>query len=299
MNREELSDLVIFKAVAEENSFTRASVRLGLSQSTVSQIITNFEARLGVRLLARTTRSVRMTEAGRLLLDAVQPAFADLDARLGALADLRDKPSGTIRITTITQPALAIVLPMLPAFAEEYPDVKVELSFNDAFTDIVAGGFDAGIRFGEHVEKDMVGVPIGPDMRAAIVASPAYFARYGVPATPRDLSLHNCIRFRLASMGDIYRWRFWENGNPIDAKVEGFLTVNDGNAVVEAALSGLGLAYLFEDRIAELIAAGRLVRCLVDWCPPFPGYYLYYSSRRQKPAALSVFIDRLRYRAPG
>jgi DNA-binding transcriptional LysR family regulator len=297
MKRDELGELAAFLMVAEARSFTRAAARMGLSQSTLSQTIGNLEARLGLRLLARTTRSVRTTNAGQQLLETLQPAFEDIEARMRALGELRDRPAGTIRLTTIKSPALTIVLPALSGFLATYPEVSVEISVNDAFTDIVAEGFDAGIRFGEHVEKDMVAVPIGPDVRAAVVASPSYFSRHPPPHSPHDLASHNCINFRMASAGEIYRWRFWEDGRPFDVKVAGGLTVNEGEVLTAAALAGQGLAYIFEDHVAGHLASGRLVRCLETWCPPFPGYYLYYPSRRQKPAALSPFIDLLRYRA--
>jgi DNA-binding transcriptional LysR family regulator len=296
MDREQLADLVIFKAVAEESSFTKAAARLGLSQPTLSQTISDLEARIGVRLLARTTRSVRTTEAGQRLLATVQPVFAELDAQMASLSELRDKPSGTVRLTAIKYPAMSIVLPKLSDFLERYPDVKVELNIDDAFTDIVADGFDAGIRLGDQIEKDMVGVQIGPDVRAAVVASPAYFERHHIPNTPRELGSQNCVNFRLASRGDIYRWRFWEKGRPLDVKVEGSLVLNDGDALVAAALAGQGLVYVFDDHVAEDIRTGRLIRCLEDFCPPFPGYHLYYPSRRNKSAALCAFIDAIRYR---
>lgn len=297
MKREDLSDLAAFLAVAEEQSFTRGAARLGLSQATLSQTISNLEQRLGVRLLARTTRSVRTTEAGQRLLETLRPAFADIDAEMRSLAELSDTPSGTIRLTTIRYPARALVLPALTRFHRAFPGVKVEISIEDAFTDIVAGGFDAGIRFGQQVEKDMVAVPIGPDARAAVVASPDYFTRYPKPLSPHDLARHDCINFRMASASNIFRWRFWDNGRPLDVKVDGTLTVNDGDILEDAALAGQGLAYIFEDQVTNHLRSGRLLRCLEDWCPPSPGYHLYYPTRRQKPAALTALIDMLRYRA--
>lgn len=299
MKREDLSDLAAFLAVAEERSFTRGAIRLGLSQATLSQTVSNLERRLGLRLLARTTRSVRTTEAGQRLLETLRPAFADIDGQLQALTALSDTPSGTIRLNTIRYPARALVLPALSGFRRAYPGVKVEISIEDAFTDIVAGGFDAGIRFGHQVEKDMIAVPIGPDARAAVVATPDYFERYPKPENPRDLARHDCINFRLASAGNIYRWQFWENGRALDVKVDGGLTVNDGDTLEEAALAGQGLAYLFEDQVAEHLRSGRLVRCLEDWCPPSPGYHLYYPTRRQKTPALAAFVEALRYRPSG
>jgi DNA-binding transcriptional LysR family regulator len=296
VKREDLSDLAAFVAVAEEQSFTRGAIRLGLSQATLSQTISTLEKRLGFRLLARTTRSVRATEAGQRLLETVRPAFAEIDAQMRALAELSDTPSGTIRVTTTRYAARALVLPALPAFRKAFPRVKVEIFLDDAFTDIVASGFDAGIRFGHQVEKDMVAVPIGPDARVAVVATPDYFSRFPVPKDPWDLDRHDCINFRLASAGNIYRWHFVENGRPLDVKVEGALTVNDGDTLEAAALAGQGLAYIFEDQVAEHLRSGRLLRCLEAWCPPSPGYHLYYPSRRQRTPALAAFVEALRYK---
>ncbi|MET3900332.1 DNA-binding transcriptional LysR family regulator [Devosia sp. UYZn731] len=296
MKREDLSDLAAFVAVAEECSFTRGAARLGLSQATLSQTVSNLERRLGIRLLARTTRSVRTTEAGQRLLDTLRPAFASIDEQVQALAALSDTPSGTIRLTSIRYPAMALVLPALPDFLKAYPGVKLEISVDDAFTDIVAGGFDAGIRFGHQVEKDMVAVPIGPDARAAVVATPSYFERHPKPDSPRDLHLHDCINFRLASAGNIFRWQFWENGRPLEVKVDGALTVNDGDTLEAAVIAGIGLAYIFEDQVADHLTSGRLIRCLEAWCPPLPGYHLYYPTRRQKTPALTALIDTLRLR---
>jgi DNA-binding transcriptional LysR family regulator len=297
MKREDLSDLAAFLAVAEERSFTRGAIRLGLSQATLSQTISNLERRLGLRLLARTTRSVRTTEAGQRLLETLWPALADIDAQVQALTALSDTPSGTIRLTSIRFAARALVLPALSAFRQAYPRVKVEISAEDAFTDLVASGFDGGIRFGHQVEKDMVAVPIGPDARVAVVAAPGYFERHGRPENPRDLARHDCINFRMASAGSIARWQFWENGRALDVKVDGALTVNDGDLLAQAALDGQGLAYIFEDQVAEHLKSGRLLRCLEAWCPPLPGYHLYYPTRRQKTPALAALVEALRYRA--
>ncbi|WP_127754425.1 LysR family transcriptional regulator [Devosia sp. 1566] len=296
MRRQDLSDLLAFQAVAEEQSFTRGAKRLGLSQATLSQTISKLEQRLGFRLLARTTRSVRATEAGQRLLDTLRPALAELEAEIEALAGLSDTPSGTIRLTTIRFPAKSLVLPALEAFRMAYPRVKVEIFADDAFADIVAGGFDAGIRFGHQVEQDMVAVPIGPDARAAVVATPDYFARYRVPKDPWDLARHDCINFRMASAGNIARWHFSQGGRPLDVTVDGTLVVNDGDTLEAAALAGYGLAYVFEDQVADHLSSGRLVRCLEDWCPPSPGYHLYYPSRRQRTPALVALVDMLRYR---
>lgn len=297
MRRDDLSDLAVFLAVAEEQSFTRGASRLGLSQATLSQTISNFEQRLGYKLLARTTRSVRTTEAGQRLLEKLQPAFADIDAEMRMLAETSDTPSGSIRLTTILHPAQVTLLPALEGFRKAYPRVRIEISVDHAFVDIVAGGFDAGIRFGHRVEKDMIAVPIGPPSRAAVVATPDYFERHPRPSNPRDLVQHDCINFRMASAGEIFRWRFWENGQPLDVKVDGMLTVNDGAVLEQATLAGQGLAYIFEDLVEAHLRSGRLVRCLEDWCPPSPGYHLYYPARRQKTPALAALVETLRYRS--
>lgn len=297
MRREDLSDLAMFLAVAEEKSFTRGAIRLGLSQATLSQTISNFEQRLGYKLLARTTRSVRTTEAGQRLLDKVRPAFADIDAEMRVLAETRDTPSGSIRLTAILHPAQTRLLPALEGFRKAYPRVKVEIFVDHAFVDIVAGGFDAGIRFGDRIEKDMIAVPIGPPSRVAVVASPDYAARHPLPQNPRELAEHDCINYRMASAGNIFRWRFWENEQVLDVKVEGMLTVNDGILIEQAVLAGQGLAYMFEDQVDQHLKSGRLIRCLEDWCPPTPGYHLYYPAGRQKTPALAALIEALRYRS--
>lgn len=297
MKKEDVRDLIVFQAVAEEQSFTRAAARVGLTQPTLSQIVSDLEQRMGVKLIARTTRSVRTTEAGQRLLETIQPAFSQISDQMKALADSGDTPSGKLRLTTTKHPALSMLLPALTVFGERHPGVKVEIVVDDAFTDIIAGGFDAGIRFGEHLEKDMIRVPIGPDVRAAVVASPDYVARHGTPHAPKELTFHNCINFLMPSLGGVFRWRFWENGRPFEVKVEGALTVNDGDVLVAAAAGGQGMAYIFEDHVYDLLASGRLVRCLEDWCPPFPGYYLYYPDRKQKTPALAALIDIISYRA--
>lgn len=283
--------------VADEASFTRAASKLGMSQSALSHAMRVLEERLGVRLLARTTRRVATTEAGERLLQTLRPALEDIGTGLAGLSGLRDKPAGTIRITSVRYAYTSILWPVLRTFLPTFPDVRVEISIDDGFADVVAARFDAGIRFGEQVAKDMIAVRIGPDMRAAVVASPAYLADHPAPLSPHDLAQHRCVNYRLATGGGLYRWRFAKNGRPLEVRVEGPLVFNDGDAILQAALDGQGLAYMFEGMVDGPLADGRLVRVLADWCPAFPGYYLYYPSRRQTPPALAALVDALRSNA--
>ena len=294
MKREDLADLTAFAAVAEARSFTRAAAGLGMSPSALSHAMRVLEARLGVRLLARTTRSVATTEAGERLLQTVQPALRDIAAGLASLSASRDTPSGTVRITTFKHAAASVLRPALPAFLERYPNVRVEVAIDEALVDLVANRFDAGIRFGEKVAKDMIAVRIGPDIRSAVVAAPAYFARYPAPAVPGDLAAHRCINHRLATSGSLYVWEFERAGRAVSVRVEGPLVFNDSDLSLAAALDGLGVAYLFWDQVADHVAAGRLVPVLADWCWTAPGYCLYYPNRRQTPPALAALVDALR-----
>ena len=299
MKRDELNDLSAFVVVADEMSFTRAAARLGMSPSALSHAMKALESRLGLRLLARTTRSVRATEAGEQLLKTLRPAFEDISAELTALSGLRDKPAGTLRITAFQYAASAVVWPVLPAFLAAHPDVRVELTIDDGLTDIVASRYDAGIRFGEKVGKDMIAVRVGPDLRFAVVATPAYLAAHGMPATPHELGSHRCINYRFASGGGLYAWEFadpGDGGRPFQVKVDGPLIFNDGEMILKAALAGQGLAIIYEDQAAGHVADGRLARVLSDWCPSFPGCYLYHPSRRQTPPALTALIATLRFR---
>lgn len=299
MKRDELNDLAAFVAVADEASFTRAAARLGMSPSALSHAMKGLEGRLGLRLLARTTRSVRATEAGERLLGTLRPALAEIGAGLAALGSLRDRPAGTVRITAFRYAAVTVLWPALPGFLEAHPDVRVELAIDDGLTDLVAGRYDAGVRFGERVDKDMVAVRVGPDIRTAVVASPAYLARHPAPATPRDLASHRCINYRYATGGGLYLWEFEEDGRAFQVRVDGPLVVNDGDLILAAALAGQGLGYLFEDQVADHVAAGRLVRVLEAWGVTFPGCHLYYPSRRQAPPALAALVEALRIRAAG
>jgi DNA-binding transcriptional LysR family regulator len=297
MRREALVDLNAFLAVAGERSFTRAAAQLGTSQSALSHAVRRLEARLGVRLLARTTRSVSPTEAGDRLLRTLGPAFDEIDAELAGLAELRDKPAGNIRITTGDHAAETILWPALAKLLPDYPEIRVELVLDIGFTDIIAQRFDAGVRLGEQVAKDMIAVRIGPDMRMAVVAAPAYLARTKTPPrTPQDLADHDCINLRLPTLGGLYAWEFEKGGRELRVRVEGQLVFNDVRLIHRAAIDGFGLAFLFEDQVAPDLAAGRLVRLLEDWCDPFPGYHLYYPSRRQQSPAFALLVEALRYR---
>lgn len=296
MRREELGDLMAFLAVAEERSFTRAAAKLGTSQSSLSHTVRRLEQRLGLRLLTRTTRSVSPTDAGDRLLETLRPAFDDIDDRLAALNALREKPAGAIRITSGQHAAETILWPALAKLISTYPDIKVELSLDQGLTDIVASRFDAGVRLGEEVAKDMVAVRIGPELRFAVVGTPAYFARHPKPRKPHDLSKHNCINVRMQTRGGLYAWEFEKAGREVTVRVDGQFIFNEARMALEAVLQGFGLAILMEDRVHHLLADGTLVRVLSDWCAPFAGYHLYYPSRRQISPAFALLVDALRYR---
>src|SRR5574337_1262381 len=293
MAGESLNDLAAFLAVARERNFTRAAAKLGVSQSALSQTVRGLEARLGVRLLTRTTRSVSPTEAGERLLNTVGPRIDEIDAALEALSELREKPAGTIRISATEYAADSILLPRIAALLREYPDIKVEIAIDYGLTDIVVERFDAGVRSGEQVAKDMIAVRIGPDMRMAVVGAPSYFAKRSPPKKPQDLTDHNCINLRLPTRGGLYAWEFEKGRRKLNVHVEGQLVFNRPAQMLNAALAGLGLAYLLEDVVRPYLAAGRLKRVLEDWCPPYPGYHLYYPSRRQSSRAFALLVDTL------
>ncbi len=297
MPRTDLNDIVVFLAVARERSFTRAAARLGVSQSALSQTVRGLEARLGLRLLTRTTRSVAPTEAGERLLHAAGPRLDEIEAEMAALSELRDKPAGTIRITAHDHAVRAVLWPALDKFLPDYPDIKLEIVIDYGLTDIVAERFDAGIRTGEMVAKDMVAVRIGPDMRSAVVGAPSYFAKRTRPKTPQDLTAHACINLRLPTHGGLYAWEFEKGGREIRVRVEGQLVFNGTAPMLDAALSGFGLAYVPEDTVRTHLADGRLIGVLADWCPPYPGYHLYYPSRRQPTPAFALLVNALRYRS--
>jgi DNA-binding transcriptional LysR family regulator len=281
--------------VARERSFTRAAAQIGVSPSALSHTIRGLEERLGLRLLTRTTRSVAPTQAGERLLAAIGPRFDEIEAELAALSELRDKPAGTIRITTGMHAAQTILWPALAKLLPDYPDIEVELSANLGFVDIVAERFDAGVRLGETIAQDMVAVRIGPDMRMTAIASPAYFAAHKPPRTPNDLAAHNCINLRFPTLGGLYAWEFEKDGRALNVRVEGQLIVNDSALALQAAIDGLGIAYLAEDGVLAEVEAGRLTRVLEDWTPPFPGYHLYYPSRRQQSPAFALLVGALRF----
>jgi DNA-binding transcriptional LysR family regulator len=296
MPRENVNDLLAFLAVARERSFTKAAAKLGVSQSALSHTIRGPEERLGLRLLTRTTRSVSPTEAGERLLRTVGPRFEEIDAELAALSELREKPAGTIRITADEHAADAVLWPALERLLPEYPDIKVEIVIDYGLTDIVAERYDAGVRLGGVVAKDMIAVPVGPDMRMAVVGAPSYFANRPHPRTPQDLTTHTCINLRLPTYGGLYAWEFEKDGRELKVRVEGQLVFNTITLILNATLAGFGLAYLPEKQVQIYLADGRLVRVLTDWCPPFSGYHLYYPSRRQPAPAFAVLVEALRYR---
>lgn len=297
MDRDDLVDLNAFMAVAAERSFTRAAAKLGTSQSALSHTVRRLETRLGVRLLTRTTRSVAPTAAGERLLATLTPALGMIDAELASLSDLRDKPRGMIRITTSEHAAETVLLPVLAPFLAEYPDIQVELSIDSGLTDIVTDQFDAGVRLGEALAKDMVAARIGPDLRMAVVGSPSYFDQHLIPKTPQDLAQHNCINLRLRSAGGMYAWELEQGDREVRVRVEGQMSCNNTATIVRAALRGVGLGFVMETSVAEHIRKGKLTRVLEDWCPPFAGYHLYYPSRRQSSAAFILLVDALRHRS--
>ena len=297
MKREDAGDLLAFLAVARERSFTRAAAKLGMTQSALSQIIRNLEERLGVRLLNRTTRSVTPTQAGERLFQSVGPKFTEMDADLAVLSELREKPAGTVRLTATEYAASEILLPAMRKLLPKYPDINVEVIIDYGLTNIVAQQVDAGIRPGELVAKDMIAVRVSPDLRMAVVGSPSYFAERKRPKTPQDLTQHNCLNLRLPTHGGtLYAWEFEKNGREVNVRVEGQLVFNSAGLLLKAALQGLGLAYVTEGNAQPHTSNGELVRVLSDWCPPFPGYHLYYPSRRQPSPAFSLLVDALRYR---
>lgn len=297
MRRDEMSDLTAFAVVAEERNFTRAAARLGMSQSALSQIMRRLEARLGLRLLTRTTRSVAPTQAGDQLLQTLVPALNELDAKLATLTELRDKPAGLIRITSVEHATDTILYPALRKLLPEYPDIQVEIVSDYRLADIVADRFDAGVRLGEDVDKDMIAVRIAPDLQIAIVGSPAYLERNPIPLVPQDLIRHQCINLRISDDRGFYIWDFEKNGHAVKVRVDGQLAFNTISMLTEAALDGFGLAHLPLDQVEDHLASGRLKRVLEDWSKPFPGYHLYYPSRRQPTSAFALLVETLRHRS--
>lgn len=294
MARRNLNDLFSFVTVAREGSFTRAAAQLGVTQPALSQAISGLEERMQIRLLTRTTRSVSPTAAGERLLQSVGHRIDEIEAELDMLTELRDKPAGIVRITCGPNVLKTTLLPKLAPLLREYPDIHIEFDANHGFRDIVADRFDAGVRLGDTIDKDMIAMPIGPKLRMAAAASPDYFARYPVPKTPHDLTQHQCINMRMVRSGGIYVWEFDHEGGELKVRVNGQLTFNTSDHVVDAALAGLGIAFLPEEEFGSHIREGRLVRVLESWCHPFPGYYLYYPSRKQPSPAFSLVVDALR-----
>ncbi|CAM7696514.1 LysR family transcriptional regulator [Leclercia adecarboxylata] len=294
MARRNLNDLFSFVTVAREGSFTRAAAQLGVTQPALSQAISGLEERMQIRLLTRTTRSVSVTAAGERLLQSVGHRIDEIEAELDMLTALRDKPAGTVRITCGPNVLKTTLLPKLTPLLREYPDIHIEFDANHGFRDIVADRFDAGVRLGDTIDKDMIAVPIGPKLRMAAVASPEYFARCAAPQTPRDLMQHCCINERMVQSGKIYAWEFEQENGKFHVRVEGQLTFNTSEHVVDAALAGLGIAFLPEEEFGTHLQEGKLIRVLEEWCRPFPGYYLYYPSRKQPSPAFSLVVDALR-----
>jgi len=297
MARNSYNDLAAFAVVARGRSFTRAAAELGISPSALSQTIRTLEERLGYRLLTRTTRSVSPTEAGERLLATVAPRLAEIDAELLALGELRDKPAGTVRITASQYAADTVVWPKLASVLDDYPDIRLELVSDNGFVDIAAQGYDAGVRLGESVEKDMVAVRIGPDSRLLPVASPAYFERHPAPETPQELVRHTCINLRLIGSGAIYAWEFAQDSRPLRVRVDGQLIFSSIDLSVDAALRGFGIAFVPEEAVRAAVARGELVAILDTWCPPVSGFHLYYPSRRQQSPAFQIIVEALRYRS--
>lgn len=296
MLRENVEDLLAFMAVARDRSFTKAAAKLGISQSSLSQIVRGLEERLGLRLLTRTTRSVAPTDAGQQLLDTLGPHFEGIEEKLVSLTALRDKPAGTLRITSIEHALDTVLWPAFRKMLVEYPDIAIETVVDYGLSDIVAERYDAGVRIGEQVAKGMIAVRIGPELRMAVVGTPEYFETHGKPVVPQDLTEHKCINLRLPTHGGLYAWEFEKHEREVVVRVEGQLVFNIPDQMLKACLEGFGLAFVLNDTVQRDVEGGRLIRVLEDWCPPFPGYHLYYPSRRQHSPAFAVLLDALRYR---
>lgn len=296
VDRTDLADLAAFLVVSEERSFTRAAAKLGVSQSALSHTMRRLEAKMGVRLLTRTTRSVSPTDAGEKLVTVIGPALDQISLGIGEITQMRERPAGNIRITASDHAARRLLWPALARILPQYPDINVEISINNGFVDIVEERFDAGVRLGEAIARDMIAVRISPPMRMACVGSPEYFAHHPIPQSPQDLAQHNCINLRMPSTGGLYAWEFEKEGRVMNVRVEGQLTFGGSGMLVQAAEAGIGLAMTIDDVVQESLAAGRLVRVLEDWTPPFAGYHLYYPSRRQASPAFALLVEALRYR---
>ncbi|WP_324695609.1 LysR family transcriptional regulator [Novosphingobium aerophilum] len=297
MKRDELNDLNAFIAIADERSFTRAAAKMGISQSALSHKIRRLEARLGVRLLSRTTRSVSPTDVGERLLAGIAPAFAQIEDQLDLLGELREKPAGLIRITAPGHATRTVLWPAVTKLMRDYPEVEIELSVDSGLRDIVEDKFDAGVRLGEQVARDMIAVRIGPELRMAAVASPDYLQAHGTPRVPQDLAAHRCVNLRMTTAGGLYAWEFEKDGRELNVRVEGQFTSNNVDVIIDAAIGGFGLAFVPDDYVQDAVDRGQLVRVLENWCEPFAGYHLYYPSRRQPKPAFALLIEALRYRA--
>ncbi|PZO66975.1 MAG: LysR family transcriptional regulator [Paracoccus denitrificans] len=296
MQHTDFNHLTWFRIVAEERSFTKAAARIGVAQSTLSQAIKQLEARMGIRLLTRTTRNVATTIAGARLLETIGPRMAEIEDEIAALMEFRDKPSGSVRLTLSDHALESVVWPKLKPVLKEYPDINVELLLDSTFRNIVEDGLDAGVRLGESVEKDMIAVRIGPDWRLVAVASPDYLDANGVPGHPKDLVRHTCINMRHETAGSLYAWEFGKDGQDLRVRVSGQLTFNNSFAMIDAAVSGFGIAYVPESIVEKQVASGELIQVLDDWSPFFDGYFLYYPSRRQNLPAFKIIVDALRHR---
>ncbi len=297
MSRPNANDLLAFITVAREGSFTRAAARMGVTPSALSHTMRGLEERLGLRLLNRTTRSVMPTEAGHRLLETIGPRFDEIDAEVAALSELRDKPAGNIRITADENAFHPVLWPALRKLLPDYPNIHVEIVIDNGLTDIVAGRFDAGVRYGGIVARDMIAVPIGPDIRMVVIAAPSYFANHAQPKVPQDLTAHRCINVRLPTYGGLYAWEFERDGRELRVRVDGQLIFNTAAPILDATLAGFGISYLSQDLVRPYLDRGELVEVLADWTPPFSGYHLYYPSRRQPTPAFAVLVEALRYRA--
>ena len=295
MAREHYNDLRALLVVARERSFTRAAAQMGVSQAALSYTIRALEQRLGIRLLTRTTRSVTPTEAGERLLAQITPHFASIDSAIDDLGELRDRPGGTLRINSSDHASELVLWPKLRKLMEDHPDIRIEVVDQSGLADIVAGGFDAGVRMGEQVAKDMIAIPISPPLSMAVVATPAYFKRHGMPRTPQDLTTHDCINLRLMTQGGLYAWEFEKDGRSVNVRVEGRLTLSSARLIVQAAMDGRGLACTPDIIVAKALAEKRLKRAMPDWCPKFPGFHLYYPSRRQNSPAFALLVEALRW----
>jgi len=293
VQRNQLADIIAFLAVARDRSFTQAAARLGVTQSAISHAVRRLEERLGLRLVNRTTRTLALSEAGIRLAASLKPAFDDIQTAIASLANLREKPAGIIRITTSHRPAQNLIMPVASRLMQAYPDITIEISVDTRLVDIVGEGFDCGVRLGEDIEKDMIALRIGPNVSMAVVGSPDYFDRNPKPQTPYDLTEHNCINMRLATRGNLYLWEFEKEGKPLNVHVKGQFIGNEAALILAAARAGVGLTCLPDNEVAAELEAGQLIRVLEDWCPSFPGYHLYYPSRRQHPPAFALFLEAL------